>query len=278
MFPVPPWLSKKLPSLTRTGKLNLMNEKVFDFAAMKAPDFAGYLKMIKQLDIKGTSATSLENLPCLPNIHSLNADSSKITTLKGFAAVASATKVSLKHTPVAQYGSYKLSLLIVCPNLVTIDSAIIPKSLRKKAAEYPACAADLVNKGWMAETPCPDDARFLELCERFHVDRSSLGSEDSGEMEEEMDEFADFEAVCQHFRNMQDQMFALAEETFGITGAFNFEAELADSLSILFGNHGIAVDATNDDLIVQAIEDLCIKATTMDNSTPSSLTEDEAEM
>lgn len=276
MFPIPPWLSKRIPSLTRTGNLNLMNEKTFDFASLRAPDFASYLNVIKHLDIKGTSVTSLENMPDLPNLKSLNGDSSKITTLKGFSAIAGAQKVSLKHTPVSQYGSYKISLLIVCPDLVTIDNTIIPKSLRRKASEYPKVAVDLVNKGWMAETPCPDEARFNELCDRFGVDLVPPEPSNHDSMEEEIDEFADFEAVCQSFRDRQDQMFALAEETFGIVGPFNFDAELADSISMLFGNHGIAVDATNDDLIVQAIEDLCIKATTMDNRTPPSLSEDEA--
>lgn len=264
----------------RSGQLNLTNEKVTDLSALAAPGFAKYLPMIKQLDIKGTMVSSLQSCPHLPNIKTFIADGSKLASLRGFAAISGASKVSLKNTPVAHYRSYKLSLLVICNGLVTIDNGMISSGLRKRASEYPKCATELVDKGWMVETPCPDAERFLELCERFGVkteESRALDEQTEVFEEEEMDEFADFEAVCQMFRDRQDQMFAQAEELLGVEGEFNFEAELADCISVLFGNHGIAVDATNDDLIVQAIEDLCIKATTIDNRTPSSLTEEEEE-
>lgn len=277
MSETPYWLTRRVPSLMRSGQLNLTNEKITDLSALASPGFARYLPMIKLLDVKGTMITSLQSLPHLPNITTFIADGSKLGSLRGFASIASASKVSLKNTPVAQYRSYKLSLLIICKDLVTIDNTMISKSLREKATDYPECAADLLDKGWIAETPCPDIDRFDELCARFDVETESARAihEPTEVCEEEQDEFADFEAVCQMFRDRQDQMFALAEETFGVVAVSNFEAELADRISVLFGNHAIAVDATSDDLIVQAIEDLCIKATTMDNRTPSSLTEEE---
>ena len=277
MTEVPSWLSRRIPSLMRTGHLNLTNERISDFSALRTPEFAKYLKLIKQIEIKGTLISSLDEMPPMPNLLCLIGDGSQIGTLKGFEAIPNITKISLKNTPVSRYNSYKLSLLVICKNLVAIDNAIIPRSLKRKAGEYGEIASQLINKGWMVEIPCPSQDRYSELCEKFGVEMiSEIELEESkSEQDQQIDEFEDFEAVVQAYRERQDIMFAETEEWFGIEPEFNFEAELAAKISNLFGRHGVPVDETNDDLIVQAVADLCEKAMRIDNRTPSSLTEDE---
>lgn len=278
MNQVPQWLSRRIPSIMRSGQLLLTNERtVSDLRALSSPEFSRYLKSIKHLDVRGTPISSLEGLPTLPHLQSFIADGSYISSLKGFTAISSASKISLKNTPVSKEPTYKLSLVIIFgDNLSSIDNTIIPKTLKKKAKDYPPLAITLEDKGWMAEVPAPDTERIYELCERYDVvvDKS-VQEIPIVEEEEEIDEFEDFEAVVQKFRDEQDAMFARAEQLFGITGEVNFEAELAERVAILFGDHGIAIDATNEDIIVKAIEDLCIKATTDNDRTPSSLTEEE---
>ena len=102
MSQVPSWLSRRVPSLMRTGHLNLVNERITDLSALKAPEFSKYLRLIKQIDIKGTLISSLEELPPMPNLLCLMGDSSQIATLKGFEAIPNITKISLNNTPVSQ--------------------------------------------------------------------------------------------------------------------------------------------------------------------------------
>lgn len=276
----PEWLNRKVTSMKRSGKLLLIRESQFDIMALSSKTFTPYIKLLKYLDISGTIVNSLEGLPVLPHIQTFIANGTQIGNLTNFNSLSNANKISLKKTPVSQLKNYKLSIILVCGTKIsTIDEQVIPKVLKTRSESYPEYAKELINRGWIAEYPCPTQERWLELCDRYNY-QITIKQETSTNLQEDLDEeneddsyVSEFEHIRQEYHDKFDAIHRKAAELFDIQVESNIEAELAEKIGILFTQHGLALEAVDDDAIVQAVEQLCIQATT-NLETPSSLSEE----
>jgi hypothetical protein len=132
---------------------------------------------------------------------------------------------------------------------------MISASLRKRAEDWPECAKEMVNKGWVAEWPKPDATRWHELRQEYSIE---LIEEDS--LDALMDaDVEDFEMLTTGFRSQQEAMFANAEGTFRPMIP-SFEDELLTRLCTIFDiEHGIAVSEDPEELL-RKLEEYCQKA------------------
>jgi hypothetical protein len=222
--------------------------------------------MIKYLDIRATLVQSLEGMPRLHNIQAFIADNSQISTLKNFRSIETASKISLVNTPVSREPTYRLSAVILLGHSIrALDDFVVSNALKRKALSYPSYASSLIDQGWLAEFPLPDAARWTELCSEYGVEMAADDISNSGESsfeEPELieDEEDDFELLIYKLRSRQEAMFAEAAKEFGIVAEVNVEAELGRAISSLFAKHGVEVDPSNEDDLVKAVEDVCLRA------------------
>lgn len=271
MNQLPKWLNRRIGSLRRTGKLILSNEEQFDPAALALPHFSSDRKLIKTLDISGTKVTSLEGLPILKNLTSFIADNSQIKDFKNFKSIPNATKISLKNSPITKENHhYKISILIVLgKNITSIDGVLVSETLKKRVDTYPEIASNLVNAGWVAEYPCPNELQMNELIEKFHIQQEEPNetivkiqkmSDDDLNEEKEEEEEETFEDIITGLRNRQEKLFLDYQELFGILPDDIPDQELPQRIAELFAQRGIIIKTDNIDDIVEAVDDLCKKA------------------
>ncbi|KAH0790058.1 hypothetical protein GPJ56_005953 [Histomonas meleagridis] len=235
-------IKKRLPTLKKTGRLSLANEKEF-----KLLDLAQIhcLSILKILDIRGTYISSIEGLPLLPSIHTFIADNSQISSLLNFSSVSNASKISLKNTPISKSSNYKLAILLVCPNLVSINNTIITESLKKKSQTYPhGTIRKLIDKGWVLEYPCPTQERLQELMEQYHIENEEIifHEESKSLTDNENEEDIDFDMCIDELRNKQEKMFLEAEHLFDLDDQMLNKSSLDENLEKLFKSNGIMVD------------------------------------
>lgn len=160
----PKWFKQKERVLNSTGKLDLSGEIIQDLS------FIGSRPSMKILDLSFSSIRSFEGLAAQPKLDYLILDGSTISSFKNASSISKITKISLTNTPVSSIPNYKLSLLIVCgKNLRVINGKIIPEKLKRKAESYPPIVSKLIDSGWMAEYPCPDDVDIEELCIEYGI-------------------------------------------------------------------------------------------------------------
>jgi hypothetical protein len=158
----PLWLNEKLALARRTGLLDLSGEILDDLSIL------GSRLSLKHLILSFTPLRTLDRLPLQPNLDFLAVDSSDLQNFTNFRALPKLTSVSLKNTPAARRPHFKLSLAIVIgSSLRSVNGQQVHSQLRERAAQYPPAAANLVNAGWFAEWPVPDEARFEALTQEF---------------------------------------------------------------------------------------------------------------
>ncbi|OHT06174.1 hypothetical protein TRFO_25873 [Tritrichomonas foetus] len=268
--PVPSWLSRRLHTLKRTGVLTLIKEKNTDLSCLQLKDVISYIQFIKTLDLTGTPIDSLADLPVLPRVTNLVADYSNISNCINFSSVSTLTSISVKKTPLSQKPHYKLSILLAAgPNIVKIDGKQITQVLVNRCKSYPPYVSELVNRGWMAEYPCPDDNQLAELCRQYDVeipaeeDRTEIGlEEESFPSSESCDEDTDFDTLAQKLWNQHEVMLQKKQALFGIieeelSELIQDESDFGDRVATLFRSHGINVSANDENSILEAINDLC---------------------
>jgi hypothetical protein len=261
MTDLPNWLSRRIPAMTRSGQLVLNSEHSLDLRVFSYPNFVKtYVPMLKHLQLSGTTVTSLDGLPPLVHLQSFVADRSGIDSFANFRAIAPASKISLKETPLSEQQNYRLSILLICgSNVASIDGVGISCSLRTRASTYPSHAGEFIEKGWIVEIPCPDNERWQVLSERFDspmpIPQIHTLLEGSSQPEIE-----DFEIIMQALRDRQDAMFGRAEERLAIQKELFDDDQLAEAIGILLQEAGLTVDANRDDHLVDEIWKICRKA------------------
>lgn len=165
------WFKQKERKLNKTGKLDLSCEVLEDLS------FIGSRLSMKVLDLSFTSILSFEGLAIQPKLEHLILDGSTISSFKNASSIANITKISLLNTPVSNIPNYKISLLLVCgKNLRIINGKIIPESIKKKVNNYPPIASKLVDSGWLATYPCPDNEELFTLCSEFGIQYDQCSS------------------------------------------------------------------------------------------------------
>jgi hypothetical protein len=259
MVDLPGWLSRRLVSLHRSGQLVLNYESDFAIEPLSLPKFAPELTMIKHLSLTGLQLTSLEGFPVFPRLQSLCADGTLIDTLAYFKCVAGITKVSLKNAPIAKARNYKLSLMLVCgAKLCSINGTVVSAEMRQRIAGWPDYAASMVNQGWIAEWPAPDDMRWHDLRQHYEIGNAPSDTSLDALMEADVE---DFDVLVMRFRALQESMWATAESVFRTTVS-SFEDELLSALCGVFKDHGVCLPEEPEELL-RRLEDSCQKAQEM---------------
>ena len=182
------WPAKALQCLKTSSCVNLEGEHIDDLSRLGQP------KMMRQLNLSYVQIPSIEGLKPLPNLETFIADGSQISSLANFSAISGIRKLSLRQTPVSRDPQFALSVLLVCPSLTSLNGRQISETTRTRAERYPDTGRRLVDNGWMAEWPAPDDDKFAELCVEYGV--QEVDEEPAaGEEEEENGEVDRFEEV-----------------------------------------------------------------------------------
>ena len=264
----PCWFPEKLRLLAQTGKLDLSGEAFDDLS------FVGSRPSMKQLDLSFTPLKTIEGLMLQPRLDTLIADSSELSNFKNFRAVQKISSISIRNTPVSHLPNFKLSLLIVIgPSLRVINGQYISKKLREKAAQFPPIASDLVNCGWIAEYPCPEEPELDEISKGFGLIEPE---EDSFELPNtQVSSNIDFEKTVDYYTNVHKNLIQKAHEqiefvandnhsqTSRSTSAANnnnnynndslisglendnYDLTLCDKVQIILHHHGYEVDQSN---------------------------------
>ena len=162
----PSWFEQKLKEMLVSGCLNLDGEHLQDLSMI--PKTA----CCKGLILSFTPITSFAGLSSLPKLEYLILDNSNIENFANISAIANVTRISLYHTPVSKKANCRLSLIIACGrSLRVIDGKAVSERLREKAETYPPIAKKLIDHGWIATYPCPDDEMLEQLCHDFGVEK-----------------------------------------------------------------------------------------------------------
>ena len=163
-----------------TGLVDLAGQQYFSLEGVHIPTQA------KVLDVSFNKISDFSGMHLRNGIHKIIADKTPLTSLKGLKNAPNCHAISLVSTPVSQNKHYKLSLVILFgDSLVSIDGKSVNKSLQEKAKKYPPYAKDLINQGWMAEYPVPNEERFEELGKQYNIDIESYNKVEEEEEEEE---------------------------------------------------------------------------------------------
>lgn len=184
--------------------------------------------MARSLNLSFCQIDSIEGLKHLPNIDTFIADGSHIMSLKNMAALSGIHKLSLKQTPVSAHSQYLLSCVMVCPELTSVNGRQVGAGIRSKVNSYPAIAGDLVNAGWMAEWPVPDDERFTELKAMFGVGNEI---EDENSEPEAVEEVDMFEQVLDSYFQIHRKLVRAARTRMNIATEETGESESTEELA-----------------------------------------------
>ena len=248
------WLSRKYQTLTKTGKLSLIGEKKIDLSVFSQPSIQKDTKIIKVLDLSRTDIKSLEGLPYLPRLKTFIADKTEIDTFKNFSSIKNVISISLKETEISKKLSsnkYRLSLILVCPQLSTIDNKMIPQQIRDIAATYPPVCSQLINAGWMIETPPPTGDHLEQLCKQYIKDETEP-LKTSSEVENSS---KDFQEMIKQLHNKHEQVILNGLAKFGIISEETEDMELANRVKGVLSKHNIET-GNNSEAILEAIRKL----------------------
>lgn len=167
----PLWLKKVNELLKKSYSLDLSGENITDIKLFPRTT------ALKHLNLSYTQLKSLQGMKTQKAIQSLNIEGSSISSFAGFSALKNLSNITLKRSLVEKFENYQISLLIVCPNVHTIDGRIVKSSTRmiaQKLAENPL-VPKLVNLGWMATYPIEDE-EIEDLAKEFGIQDSHLAA------------------------------------------------------------------------------------------------------
>ena len=202
----PSWFAEKLKFLAQTGKLDLSGEAFDDLS------FVGSRPSMKQLDLSFTPIQTIEGLQLQPKLDTLIADSSELVNFKNFRAVQKISSISIKNTPASHLPNFKLSLLIVIgPSLRVINGVYISQKLREKAAKYPPIASDLINCGWIAEYPCPDDESLEKISQSYGLAEIEEDIEETP-ISEDQENMVNFEKTVDYYTSVHKKLIQKAHQ------------------------------------------------------------------
>ncbi|EAX87553.1 hypothetical protein TVAG_318680 [Trichomonas vaginalis G3] len=122
----------------------------------------------------------------------------------------------MKETPVSKKKNFILSLVILFGESLTIvNGAYVPNKIRSQAKKYPEIAKKLINAGWIAQYPCPNQNEFESLMNQYEIENNDVTfteldisnqSNDFEFEEEEIEEF-DTDKVLQEYILMEQKVF-----------------------------------------------------------------------
>ncbi|EAX96959.1 hypothetical protein TVAG_414400 [Trichomonas vaginalis G3] len=256
------WLERRIHSLRSTGKLNLPSEKDFNAQLLADKKYVADVKLTKYLNLSRIPITTFEGIPKLPKCLELIADNILLESLKNISAFPHLRKISLKNSTNINKKQLNLSLVIALPDLVSINGKIIPDLVKKKAQKYPSYSAQLINKGWIAEIPCPTSEELKQICEQYGVeyleDDADLEESEKEQEAAENDLEYDFEDTIAFLHKAHEDMLVRSQAIFGIVGD---EEPFNTQLSELLATHGVNIEPSDSDALIHVVQTLCDSAT-----------------
>lgn len=265
---MPSWLNKRLYPVKKEGKLVLSNDPNVDLQVVSSPRFANELRFVKSIELNRSPLQSIEGLRRFKNLVNFSADRSQISSFINFKVLQGISTVSLKETPVSSHQGFKLSLLLVLgDSLKSINGQIVPTNLRKRVSTYPSIAADLIDKGWVAEYPCPSDKIMKQLCNKYGVKYQgasiqTLEEEElnvSGKTDNQPDDH--FEDIIFELREKHEEMLVKGQALFGIIDGSLFfddqDLDTSEKIVSIFESHGLNINASSNEDLLKSVEMLC---------------------
>lgn len=252
------WLERRIHSLRTSGRLNLPSEREFNPQLLSEKKYLADIRLTKYLNLSRIPLTTFEGIPKLPKCIELMADNIQLENLKNIAAFPHLRKISLKNSTNISDKQLNLSLIIALPELVSINGKIIPDVLKKKAKKYPTYAASLINKGWIAEIPCPSGDEMMQICDKFGVEYidDDIGLDDSdderGIVDNELE--YNFEDTIAFLHKAHEDMLVRSQAIFGIVGD---EEPFNAQLSELLASHGVNIEPDDSVGLLHVIQTLC---------------------
>lgn len=157
-------LSVQRTQLKLQGILDLRQKKLLNNKNFPSLEDLGTQKSLKTLLLQETMFESLETLPPQTNLQYINADGSQLSSYTGLSRHPKLHSVSFLDTPLSEDPNYRLSLLIVIGQRLTmVDGVPITQQEKKKASKYPLIARYLIEAGWEVVDPCPSIDSFREI-------------------------------------------------------------------------------------------------------------------
>lgn len=263
---LPSWLQRRVHSLRRTGKLSFINETDVDPSALR--QLGNEIFFIKTLDFSKTKIETLDGMPRLTKVTSFIADQSNLSDFRNFISLSSATSISIKKTPISKIPHYKLNILLASgPNLVKIDGQVITSTLRARYEQYPSACCQLVNAGWIATYPCPPHDKLIEICNQYNIPPPEEVPETSFQEDEEevVIDPSDFDKLASKLKAKHEVLLQRKQALFGIIEEDNFdglsdEDDFNERVVSLFNAHSMKLDPQDENQILEAIDDLCHRA------------------
>lgn len=258
---LPGWISRRLPLIKKSGKLNAAGERNFDVDSLATPEVARALSLVKHIDVSRTPLETLVGFPNLPHLSSFSADNTQIANFKNFSVLQTAASLSFKGTPLAELPTYHIGLVLAVggKSLSSIDGKVVPARVRKQCKTYPSFCGELVNRGWIPEWPCPDGTELLKICELYDVEPEfpsfvpyKFDSSAPAEVET-----LEFEDLVRKLKEEHEEVLMRGQALFGI---INREGEFADKVADVLRGHGVELQDATEEGIVDTVRDLCAKA------------------
>ena len=272
-------IKTRLNLLRKSGEFSLLAQKVDISNVFKSKEIKSYASLIKTLNLTRTNFSSAVDFPEMNALTTLIADSSELKNFENFLIFPKLAKISIQKTPVASKKNFKLSLyLLFGETLSSINGRIISEEIRRKAAEYPDYARELVNNGWIAVYPPPSDEDFDKICEDYNVVKPHEITQDNiEEEEEEVQEDLEaqandekeyeqikYENLIQSIRDKQEEQLQNCADYLGFeeeeVEEEENDEEFAYNVAGLFMDHGIELGMCSNEEIIETVTNLCKQA------------------
>ena len=161
----PSWLIQKEIQAKKTKIFDLSDKKINDLT------FLDQYPYVKCLNLSNLPIDNLIGLKIQDEIECLIADNSNLSSLKNFSALPNLSQISILNTPLSRQKHFSLWLVILYPNISSINGQPVSRILKKPAKQYPKEAKILLNKGLFIEFPCPPIETLQSLL--YSLEKSS---------------------------------------------------------------------------------------------------------
>lgn len=207
----PNWPKKAKQSVAENGKVDLSGEHIEDLSSL------GTHKLMRELNLSYVQIPNIDRLKPQPNLNTFIADGSSITSLLNFKSIQTIKKISMKNTPVSTNPNFIISILLVCPHVTVVNGKLVSNIQKSRSQKYPPICSELVNRGWMASYPPPDEYKIDELCKKFNIPTQLEEPHEQETIPEEEEEYVNlFEKNIQEFYKIHDRLVNNARRRCGL--------------------------------------------------------------
>lgn len=159
-------------SLT-TSRADLQNNGRLLWRGVTFKDFKklGVQKKLQVLDISNSEIESLITMQPQPLLREIIADNSMLSSFAGISRHPRLSSFSFKGTPLYHVENSRMAAIVaIGPHVITINGKPVTKKERRIAETYPPIARNLIESGWVLQSPPPNIYDFQFLADEFGID------------------------------------------------------------------------------------------------------------